>query len=524
MWVLASLSLGILVPMSCLAQAPATPQTPGMALVAEGKFAEALPLLDAGCAKSPDDPKLGLARAQCLLDLARWKEALAAGQGLLERFPDDADIRVMVGEALFVSFRPTDAVETWRPLLKDSKQGERALPRMLGALLSQRRFGEAQALAVEARAAGVAFDDTALSLAAQACGCPEKLSFLGELSRRHPDDGDLAENFKVERGVCDRGGTSHDAPPAYPVILRDSVFHESVFEAVLNEKKTVSLSFDTGSQTVMLFNSRQVKRLGLPVLGRASIAGLGGRGTLTSQKVLLDTFQTGTLKITNLPATLSGGPFSGVRMGLGPFLDFVVEWDRRKGQYALWPAGTPAEAIFGEKPDITLPVLWFRGIPLVPVSINGMGPFPFLFDTGASNTILAAQLCPLLGLRKASGGFDYTRGAGVSGSFAVEYAPDVKLSIGGREVAPPLIEMTQIPQSFSGPVYGFLGIDFIYAYRVVFDGPGGKIYLKQYPGLYYRNPTFKKPQDLLSRQREEPLPQNQAPPPPTRPGKNDGPK
>ena len=185
--------------------------TPGMVLVAQGKLAEALPLLEAEWAKSPDDPKLGLARAQCLLDLARWKEALAAGQGLLEKFPGDADIRVMVGEALFVSFRPLEAVETWRPLLKDSKEGERALPRLLGALLAQRRFDEAGKLVAEAKAAGIAFNDTALSLAGQACGCPEKLSFLEELTVRHPDEKALAENPRSS-GAYARGEVLRPAP------------------------------------------------------------------------------------------------------------------------------------------------------------------------------------------------------------------------------------------------------------------------------------------------------------------------
>lgn len=500
------------------AQQPASnappPPSAGLTLAAQGKLAEALPLLETECAKSPDDPKLGLARAQCLLDLARWKEALAAGQALLEKFPGDADIRVMVGEALFVSFRPSEAVETWRPLLNDHEEGERVLPRMLGALLAQRRFDEAGKLAGEAKKAGVVFNDTALGLAAQAGGCPEKLAFLEELRKRHPKEMALAEEIKVQQGICEKGGSSAAAPLTFPDVIRTSLFNKEK-KAVLHGEETASVWFDTGSQMVILFASKKlVKTLGLAALAETSYMGLGEKGTRTARKVLLDRFEVGTLKVSNLPTTLIEGPYrTFVKMGLGPFLDFVVEWDYRKDRYAFWPAGTPAEVIFGKTPDISLPVLWFRGIPLVPVSINGMGPYPFLFDTGASNTILAAQFCPLLGLRPTYGNYSMTRGSGASGWFPIGYTEDVILSFGGREETPPWIQMTEIPQNFSGPVFGFLGQDLIGDYRVVVDGPGCRISLLRYPSGRYRDPMLNRRPPNLKPDHVDSTPAHYEPPP-----------
>jgi hypothetical protein len=170
--------------------------------------------------------------------------------------------------------------------------------------------------------------------------------------------------------------------------------------------------------------------------------------------------------------------------------------------------------IFGKKPDISLPVLWFRGIPLVPVSINGMGPYPFLFDTGASNTILAAQFCPLLGLKPTSGSYVWTRGSGASGWFPIGYTENVALSIGSHEEVPPWIQMTEIPQTFSGPVYGFLGRDFIGDYRVVVDGPGCMIHLVSYPSGRYRDPMLNRPPPSLKPDRVDPnTPAHYVPPP-----------
>ncbi len=516
---------GGLVLLNVLGESPARPSvsesptapgsiSQGMTLVAEGRLAEALPILESEIARSPDDPKLGLARAQCLLDLARWDEALTAGQALLQRFPGDADIRIMVGETLFVSFRPSEAVEIWRSLLKDPKEGGRALPRMLGALLAQRRFEEAGRLATEAKSQGVTFDDASLNLAAQACGCPEKLFFLADLAKRHPGDPAPEEELKVQGGLCDRGGTSTVAPRSTPDVIRTS-FLSNEKKASLNGKETVPLAFDSGSQMVVLYAPKKlVNRLGLTALGSARFVGLGERGARLGKKCLLDSFEVGTLKLLNLPATLSVGEWRNpaVKMGLGPFLDYVVEQDHRHSRYAFWPAGTPAESIFGGKPDISLPVLWFRGIPLVPVSINGKGPYPFLFDTGASNTILAAQFCSLLGLTPSSGGFERTKGYGASGTFGVSYTDPVTLTIGGQQDPLPWVQLTEIPQRFSGPVYGFLGQDFIDDYRVVFDGPGCRIYLRAYPSKRYRDPTLNRPPANSSRPAENAMPPPQEKP------------
>jgi tetratricopeptide (TPR) repeat protein len=476
----------------------------GLALAAQGKLAEALPLLEAECAKSPGEPKLGLARAQCLLDQARWKEALAASQVLLEKFPDDADIRVMVGDALFVSFRPSEAVETWRPLMSDPKEGERALSRMLGALLAQRRFGEAGKLAAEARAAGVVFSGTALSLASQAGACPEKLAFLEELGKRYPEEKALEEEIKVQRGVCLEGGTATSATGTLPA---------KIGKAKLNGKRSGDIRFDSGSQSTILYAPKWGKALGLTELGQASFAGLGEKGARTASKALLASFEVGNLKISNLPVISGRADETFIKMGFGPFLDYVVELDSRKSRRVLWPAGTPVGTIFGKTPDISLPVLWYRGIPLVPVAINGMGPYPFLFDTGASNTILAAQFCPLLGLRPTLGNYVSTRGTGASGSFPIGYAENVILSIGGREETPPWIQMTEIPQYFSGPVYGFLGRDFIGDYRVVFDGPGCMIHLLRYPSGRYRDPMLNRPPPNLKPDHVDDTPAHIEPPP-----------
>lgn len=52
---------------------------------------------------------------------------------------------------------------------------------------------------------------------------------------------------------------------------------------------------------------------------------------------------------------------------------------------------------------VTFPLQGYRGLPIVPVSINGKGPFPFILDTAANVTVLSEELTHELMLQPASG-------------------------------------------------------------------------------------------------------------------------
>jgi Aspartyl protease len=61
---------------------------------------------------------------------------------------------------------------------------------------------------------------------------------------------------------------------------------------------------------------------------------------------------------------------------------------------AAFPAGTPP----GEDASVTPFKLDQNGAVVVPVSVGGAGPFPFLVDTGSSHTVIADALMTRLGL------------------------------------------------------------------------------------------------------------------------------
>jgi hypothetical protein len=49
-------------------------------------------------------------------------------------------------------------------------------------------------------------------------------------------------------------------------------------------------------------------------------------------------------------------------------------------------------------PELVLPMAFFGPRPVVQVKINGKGPYPFIFDSGAAGTVISSQLATELGL------------------------------------------------------------------------------------------------------------------------------
>ncbi len=77
-----------------------------------------------------------------------------------------------------------------------------------------------------------------------------------------------------------------------------------------------------------------------------------------------------------------------------------------------------AQARAGLPPSgVTVPMLDVGGRPMVDVRINGKGPYPFILDTGASNTAVDTTLVTELGLTK-GGGSDVDHGIRLE-SFAI---------------------------------------------------------------------------------------------------------
>ena len=140
---------------------------------------------------------------------------------------------------------------------------------------------------------------------------------------------------------------------------------------------------------------------------------------------------------------------------------------------------TDPATVLGGTPAI-LPVIWSRDLPLIPVMVQGRGPFPVLLDTGAAYTLLDKEKAEVLGIRSNTAKYGKLRAEGISGAFTSNVAEQVSLGVAKTRYDRPVIFVTEVPQRFVVPVFGILGRDILNDYAMTFDGPRAELALSRY--------------------------------------------
>jgi predicted aspartyl protease len=106
---------------------------------------------------------------------------------------------------------------------------------------------------------------------------------------------------------------------------------------------------------------------------------------------------------------------------------------------------------------------------LVPVTINGQGPFNFVLDTGATFTCIDRQLVDQLGLPRRPGQVGV--GVGIGSSGRVEIVTVDSLQVGsatGDQMMACAIDLTEL-QNLGVEIDGLLGLNFLKAFQVTLD-------------------------------------------------------
>ena len=111
---------------------------------------------------------------------------------------------------------------------------------------------------------------------------------------------------------------------------------------------------------------------------------------------------------------------------------------------------------------------------LIPVKINGQGPFRFVLDTGANRTVLTPQLAAHLGLSITANG--RVTLSGVTGSASVPTVAVDRVKVGDVE-----LRNVQLPvaASLSEDTSGTLGVDALPDSRVLLDFATGRIQIRK---------------------------------------------
>jgi predicted aspartyl protease len=106
---------------------------------------------------------------------------------------------------------------------------------------------------------------------------------------------------------------------------------------------------------------------------------------------------------------------------------------------------------------------------LVPVRLNGTGPYDFVLDTGATLTCLHDELADSLGLREPAGMLGY--GAGVGSGGNIRLVEIDSLAVGGArafDLTGCVLDLAQA-RAIGIEADGLLGLNFLRAFHVELD-------------------------------------------------------
>lgn len=106
---------------------------------------------------------------------------------------------------------------------------------------------------------------------------------------------------------------------------------------------------------------------------------------------------------------------------------------------------------------------------VVPVHINGKGPYNFVVDTGATFTSVDAALADELGLQAKPGAIGFGSGVGGSGSMRIVEIDSLEVgSASAKDVTAAVLDLSGFKKT-GVDVNGLLGLNFLKNYRATFD-------------------------------------------------------
>src|SRR3954469_21604106 len=105
---------------------------------------------------------------------------------------------------------------------------------------------------------------------------------------------------------------------------------------------------------------------------------------------------------------------------------------------------------------------------LLPVHVNGRGPYDFIFDTGAGTSLLSSQLAKQIGVA-ILGSKD---GQSAGGRVSVSLAKVDSFSVGDTKIADVdvgIVDLSHIGKTIGAQIDGDLGYNFLKHFRITID-------------------------------------------------------
>ncbi len=118
-----------------------------------------------------------------------------------------------------------------------------------------------------------------------------------------------------------------------------------------------------------------------------------------------------------------------------------------------------------------------KPVVLVPVLVNGRGPFQFALDTGAGQTVVSSALAKELALDQ--GEKKEALGAGGKVSVSLSRVNSIAVESARLEDLPVIItDLSLLRMAVGGKLDGILGYNYLKNFKVTIDYPKGKLFLE----------------------------------------------
>jgi hypothetical protein len=428
------------------------------------------------------------ARIQGLLEAERWEQALGDALAFHARAPQEPAAAALLGAALLRAGRLAEAERVLEPLAGSPSAPARGLVAL--ARLREARGRQSEAVDLMRRAVAAApADREVLYLAADVSG--DRAEAVSRLERYLAlCAGDREERIESAQGtlrLLRALGTrptwvARDRPERVEVALSPLWIPETGqvigyhLKARIGERgRAVPLLLDTGSPGLFVIE-RTARKTDFAPLAEVTLFEGGGTGRHATRRGFFSRLTLERLVFADALASVAPqeidpyGRFHGL-LGLAPFDGYRVTIDLARDRLVL-ERGAPGAAA-------GTPYYVVSGQMLVPAETSA-GPGLFLFDTGATHTLVADRLvAAAAGARlvreagiSAFGGM--REGARVVAGFEVRFAGQ---STGSRELR--AADLTLRSRVTGVEVAGFLGLDLLEGKIVEIDTVGRTVALRE---------------------------------------------
>ncbi|MBI3449583.1 MAG: aspartyl protease family protein [Acidobacteria bacterium] len=415
-------------------------------------------------APPPPDP---VAVAQKLLDADRWQEALDAARGIVAAHPESAAAGTLLADALYRRGDFEEAEAAYRaaaaadPNFAPAQFGIGRILRTVG------HYGDAAESFHRAAALDPNNPRYVRTLSNHLAKREDVIRLLTHYLDMPPVEGEGVINnvrawIELLKELRDEplGEIVTSDPTDLPLnVLRGQAY----LKADVNTAAGQRFAFDTGA-TGLTISPRLAKLAKVKTIRPFTVTGMGGKGVVDGDLVLIKSLKLGGVSIRNVSATIAEP--RGDEEGLfGPPIlgSFLIRVDLDPGTLGLrLNDGKPdAPKPAGSAPaPLAIPFRNVGGQIFVKASLNGT-PLNAMVDTGASSSLATMSAAPRVpGLELLPGDWVQGRSVGLAGSLARKALREATLSFGGVDFKAdrmPCVDLARFSRALESEVYLVIG-------------------------------------------------------------------